>query len=41
MLSWMLGVQLGIPSAEMDQAFVCLLIANLIFFTAAKANDGS
>lgn len=35
MLSWTLGVQLGIPCAEMDQAFVCPSIANLTFLTAA------
>lgn len=35
MLSWTLGVQLGIHCAEMDQAFVCPLTANLIFSTAA------
>lgn len=31
MLSWTLGVQLGIPYAEMDQAFVCPLYANDFF----------
>lgn len=35
MLSWTLGVQLGISCAEMDQAFVCPSVANLIFLTAA------
>lgn len=34
MLSWTLGVQLGIPCAEMDRAFVCPSTANLILFNS-------
>lgn len=32
MLSWTLGVQMGIPCTESNQAFVCPLTANLVFF---------
>lgn len=34
MLSWTLGVQQGIPCAEMNRAFVCPSTANLIFFNS-------